>query len=152
MKKIELTKGEYALVDDKDFEYLNQWSWYTLVNRKKKYAVRKPMSGIVLMHREILSTPKTVVVDHIDGDGLNNQRVNLRNCTDGENKRNRGMQRNNTSGVKGVSWSRQAKKWHARISVDKKSLHLGYFVDKNDAYEACRIAYIEHHKEFANYN
>ena len=104
------------------------------------------------MHRLIMNTPDGMVVDHINGNGLDNQKVNLRNCTDGENKRNRNMPRGNTSGLKGVSWSKQNKKWDARISTNNKQICLGTFSNKEDAYRAYVDACQKYHGNFAKYD
>lgn len=92
MKLIPLTQGQFAVVDDSDYEWLNQWKWYANRNRYTYYAVRSDhTNGIIkqiLMHREIMNTPNGMVVHHIDHNGLNNQRCNLKNCTESENQKN----------------------------------------------------------------
>jgi len=89
MRKIKLTQGKYALVDDEDFEYLNQWNWYAGENRSGFFAARGEFNGKnmnkILMHRVIMNCEKGKVVDHIDHNTLNNQKSNLRNCTTAEN-------------------------------------------------------------------
>ena len=154
MKKIKLTQGECAMVDDEDFEWLNQFNWsvFKYKNTDTMYAKRNSPSTprTVSMHREIMSNPKDMGVDHIDGNGLNNQRKNLRNCTSGENSRNRGKQINNTSGFKGVSWRKQKKRWRASISLNKKQIHLGYFSNKEEASKVYKKACDKYHGEFSN--
>lgn len=92
-KELLLGQNKIALVDDSDFEYLNQYHWYCRQDGYTWYAYRKvklPGGKVqyIQMHREILATPKGVVVDHRDGNGLNNQRHNIWNCTYGDNNRN----------------------------------------------------------------
>lgn len=144
MKRIKLTQGKFALVDDNDFENLNKYNWYTDKRGDTFYARRKfPMGGgkqtSVGMHTMIMGIPKGMSTDHIDGNGLNNQRDNLRVCTSGENQRNRGKTIRNTSGFKGVHWSKRDRRWQARIGVDGTRIYLGNFKNKIDAYDAyCR--------------
>ena len=132
MKKIKLTQGKEATVSDEDYEYLMQWKWHAKKGRNTFYAVRCPS---VYMHREILKRKgvEATHTDHIDGDGLNNTRDNLRDCTIAENQRNRSKTKNNTSGVKGVYWQNQAKKWQAKIVINNKHKSLGLFANKQDA-------------------
>jgi hypothetical protein len=90
MKLIRLTQNQFAQVDDSDYESLNQYKWYAIKDNTY-YAVRysKEKNKIIQMHREIMQTPRSLIVDHRDHNGLNNQRYNLRNCTIAENHRNR---------------------------------------------------------------
>lgn len=102
MKTIQLTQGKFTQVDDEDYDFLNQWKWYAKRSRKteKFYALRRESDLIengvkvkfgetICMHRVIMNCPKGMVVDHKDNDGLNNQKYNLRICTDRENLLNR---------------------------------------------------------------
>ena len=140
MKKIKLTQGKCALVSDIDYTYLNQWKWYY----HRGYARRTDRSGkqprTILMHRivleRILAQSNFTHTDHRDLDGLNNQRRNLRPATQQQNGQNRGKQKNNTSGYKGVSWYPRDQQWVAKIRVNQRLLHLGYFTNKGDAAKA----------------
>ena len=156
MKKIKLTQNKYALVDDIDFGWLNKFKWYAEKgDRNKSYyayrnrSAKETGSCRAKMHREILKTPKGMETDHIDGDGLNNQRKNLRICSGPENKRNVGLTTKNTSGLKGVSFYKRNKKWRAKICVNNKHFHLGYFESKIEAYEVYCKACIRYHGKFA---
>jgi hypothetical protein len=156
MKQIALTQGQFAKVDDADYDFLNKYKWtlsrsyhggtsyakknITLVNGKQK---------CVQMHRMILATKSGLEIDHIDGDGLNNQRSNLRICTHADNMKNRGINKDNTSGFKGVYWNKEKKKWRAYISCDKKWIYLGSFSKKEDAYKSYCDACIKYHGEFS---
>jgi hypothetical protein len=135
MKTIQLTRGKVALVDDEDHEYLSQWKWYALKTKNAFYAVRAVRTPTgqkaVLMHRAILRCPQGKETDHIDHDGLNNQRSNLRICTKAENMHNRRPQ-GGASRFKGVVWSKVGHKWAARI----KHTYLGLFTDEVDAARA----------------
>lgn len=115
-KRIPLTKGQFTIVDDEDYEFLSQWDWFAHAGRNSYYAYRGVGESHVIMHRVILNvTDKDLVVDHIDGDGLNNQKSNLRTCTKNENTRNSVKRKDNTSGYKGVSWHKQSRKWVVNI-------------------------------------
>lgn len=95
MKEIILTKGYVAQVDDEDYELLNRYKWYAKVNSTIYYAARgcgNPNNK--LMHRMIMNPPNDMVVDHLDGNGLNNQRYNLKVCTQSQNCRNNKVIRN----------------------------------------------------------
>lgn len=131
MKKIKLTKGKVALVDDKDFNYLNQFKWYAHFDGWNWYTRRngRSLSGkrtSVKMHREIMDAGN-LEVDHIDHNGLNNQRSNLRLASRSQNMMNRSLQSNNKSGFKGVSIHKKSGKWVARAKVEGKQHHLGLF-------------------------
>ena len=87
MKTLNLTKGMVAMVDDKDFSKLNQWKWSALKSKYTHYAVRG--KGKIYMHREVLGAPKGKVVDHLNGNGLDNTRKNIRVVTQSDNLLNR---------------------------------------------------------------
>src|SRR3972149_622779 len=112
MKEILLTSGNFTIVDDEDYETLSQQVWYEI----NGYAVGSRHSKNVIMHREIVNPPKDMFVDHINGVKLDTRRENLRICTAAQNRHNRGKQRNNTSGFKGVYKVRG--KWAADINID----------------------------------
>lgn len=102
------------------------------------------------MHRLILGVDDGVLVDHKDGDGLNNRRANLRPCTHAQNMFNRRLPRNNRSGFKGVYWHKN--RWYAKIQVDRKNIHLGAFTDVEQAAHAYDRAARIHFGEFARLN
>jgi len=152
MKQIQLTKGYVALVDDEDFEFCSKINWRVLIQQKRRYAYDANCNAS--MHLFIMNTPKGMVIDHIDGNGLNNQKSNLRICTQKQNSRNRGKSSNNKSGYKGVSRIKSSKKipkWVAQIFVDRKNIYLGSFLTKEQAYKKYCEAAIFYHKEFASF-
>ncbi len=159
MKEIKLTKGKVALVDDEDYErVMAMGKWYATTSRKTFYASRYiPWNGgrkEVKMHRVILGVcdPKELI-DHEDGNGLNNQRNNIRRCTNKDNLRNQGLRKGNTSGFKGVSWDSKSKKWAARIHVNNRvRMYLGLFNCPIEAARAYNAAALIHHGEFARLN
>ena len=154
-----LTQGMIAIVDDEDFERFGKFKWYALKDKKTYYAVRNvglyPNRIKQRLHREILNTPKGIDIDHINGNGLDDKRENLRLCTRQENCRNQRHARpGKNSKFKGVHWSRQARKWHAQIKMDGHTTYLGYFSDDTDAAQAYDAAARKLFGEFAapNFN
>lgn len=158
MKQISLTQGQVTIVDDEDFEFLSQFKWCSFQHRKTFYAVRNSSvdsagkSRIILMHREILKAPDGVWVDHIDRNGLNNQRVNIRLANRFQNQRNRGPNNNNKSGYKGVSFSKQNKGWVAHIHYGGRVHHLGTFQNREMAARIYGEVAKEHYGDFAYLN
>jgi hypothetical protein len=102
----------------------------------------------VLIHRLITGAKDGEVVDHKDHDTLNNLDDNLRVCSRQDNGRNSVKRKNNTSGITGVVWHKQAKKWHAQIMVNRKTINLGLYIDKNDAIAARKAAEIKYFGDF----
>lgn len=145
MKEIPLTQEKFALVDDDMFEELNQHKWFAIKHRNTFYAMRNlPMINgkrmPIKMNHVILGKPlKGFVHDHKDGNGLNNQRDNLRIVTSRQNSQN---MKNiiQTSHYPGVHWCKQSKKWRARIKINGIKKSLGFFVDEYKAFEAYRSA------------
>ena len=106
------------------------------------------------VHRLVASTfyfsedYKGCAIDHIDQNKTNNNLLNLRFCSTSENKRNTGITVTNTSGYKGVHWNIKAKKWKVGIRTNEGRKHLGYFTDKEEAYEAYKEASKKYHGEY----
>lgn len=135
LKRIKLTQGKVALVDDKWFPYLSQFKWQARYDRTTDawYAARQERRKFIYMHREILNAPIGLHVDHINGDRLNNTEENLRLATSAQNSWNRDKNKNNTTGYKGVTREKGRKKVRAQIRVNGKHIHLGWFDDPRDA-------------------
>lgn len=151
---VPLTQGLNAIVDTQDFEWLSRWNWYAQPkdNPIKFYAARKPRSGIVYMHRVLLSCKPTDYGDHRDGNSLDNRRHNLRKCTNAQNCFNRGKNRNNVSGFKGVFWNTQKGKWNATLHIGKRRVHCGFFESPKEAAHAYDEAAKKYYGEFAHLN
>jgi hypothetical protein len=124
-------KGYPIEVDDEDAGRVLAHSWWVSSSPQKDGHVicfsTKIAGKIIKLHRFIMGDPAGLVIDHWDGNRLNNRKSNLRVCTVKENNMNLGLTRRNKSGYRGVSFSKDAGKWRATISLDKRQLHLGYF-------------------------
>lgn len=158
MKLIKLTQGKFAQVDDEDFDYLNQWKWHVVKSDKNEYASRqirvcKNRQISVKMHRNILNlTDSKLVVDHKDNNGLNNQKSNIRICSNDENIRNRRKKKDSASQYLGVYYHKRIKKWQTSIQHNNVKIHLGYFENENDAAKCYDENALKYHGEFANLN
>jgi hypothetical protein len=156
-KEIQLTQGKVALVDDSDFEYLNQFKWHVNKQGNTYYVIRYKRTLLKKrvyesMHRLIMKPDKGFVIDHLDGNGLNNQRNNIRICTVSQNSMNRNKTVKNKSGFKGVIWWERNSTWKAEIRLNKKKIYLGYYENIIDAAKAYNDGAIKYHGEFANLN
>jgi hypothetical protein len=165
MKKINLTNGGFALVDDKDYDFINQWKWYAHKKKRTSYATRNKYLGkqsnggykctTVLMHRVLLNAVKEMEVDHKDHNGLNNQRKNLRTVKPDQNRINRSKTTTKvTSKYKGVSRinSKSKNKWRAVLNINKKIIHIGCYPTQKKAAIAYNKSAKKHHGNFASIN
>ena len=135
VRLIPLTQGKVAIVDAEDYDWLIQYKWYACKAGSDFYARRKWGGQYIFMHRLITDAPDGPVVDHIDGNSLNNTKANLRICTQLQNSYNRGPLPG-TSRYKGVYWHKQQKCWASCIQQNKKTYHLGLFNNEEDAAKA----------------
>ena len=157
MKIIKLLSGDEALVDDEDYQYLNEHKWSLKKNISAKYAVRhKVINGkqkTISMHREILGIiDMDIIVDHKDFNGLNNQKGNLRPCNKQQSQCNRRSFTGASSSFKGVSWKKGYSKWQAHIRSFGKLKWLGSFNTEKEAALAYNHAAVSIHGEFAHLN
>ena len=158
MKEIQLTRGQIALVNDEDFEMLSKYTWHCKNNKHTKYAFRcyhengKTIS--VWMHREVLgiSNDKSKRGDHIDFNGLNNTRENLRVATHKQNNCYKNSAKNSRSKYLGVSFCKCTNKWMANITNDYKQIKIGRFESEVEAAMAYNYKAYFLHGEFANLN
>jgi len=156
MKTITLTQGKVALVDDEDFEFLSQWKWSIQKKPHDKYYARTSIKingkwRRVTMHRMILRPQNGRITDHINNNGLDNRRCNLRCCNQSQNLQNRTNQPH-SSRFKGVSWVANRKRWLAAICVEGKRINLGRFIGEDEAAKAYDRAAKCHFGSFANTN
>lgn len=154
MKHIPLTKGRFAIVDDEDFEYLNQFKWHVSHNYAKHRLPVNKESGekygkFLSMHRVVNKTPEGMDTDHINGNGLDNRKENLRAVTTSQNLMNKNI------GKRGVYCYKNAdrkKRWNARIKVNRKIISLGYYATAEEAYDAYDKAVPIYHGEYGRMN
>ncbi|MFC1794763.1 AP2 domain-containing protein [Planctomycetota bacterium] len=159
-RRIPLTQGKYAIVDPEDFERLNKHKWYVSKSPNTFYAVRNIRIGPrkrnirIRMHREVIHPPDHLVVDHINHDGLDNRKANLRSATRAQNNFNRSIiiRKDSSSKYKGVCWHKSEKRWRAQINVNGERKILGRFKDEIHAAKAYDEAAKKYHGEFASLN
>lgn len=155
MKKIRLTQNKYVLVDNDDYKLLSKQKWYYNQGYAcyVKYYNKGKSSHKILMHRVINKTSDGLETDHIDGNKLNNQKINLRAVTKSQNMCNRGLQKNSTSGYKGVAYrGKVINKWRAYITKNKNRYYLGDHVTKELAALAYNNKATELFGEYARLN
>jgi hypothetical protein len=158
MKFIKLTQGKIAIVDDEDYDFINQWKWQFIKNKSENiYAYRRfwdaenKIMKHVLMHRLIMKlTDKNIFIDHIDHNGLNNQKSNLRFCTKSQN----GANRKSALGVSkflGVA-PHGGNGWQSQICKDRKKIYIGKYKTEEEAALAYNKKALELFGEFAKLN
>ena len=133
MREIPITKGMVAIVDDEDYEYLSKWKWYYSCGYAKRKIWKNGIARSMSMHRDILKPTRELHIDHINHNGLDNRKNNLRLCTQSQNMGNSIMRSDNTSGKRGVIWNKGRHKWMAQINCGGKHFYLGLFVNMEDA-------------------
>ena len=166
-KKIKLTQGKYAIVDADDYDELIKWKWhikpsggssfyavhsesiYTPKSKTTKWSRRCRQYN---MHRIIMKVPPNKQIDHINGNGLDNRKANLRVCSKSENSRNKVRWSNKKSSIyKGV-FQRSKNCWSAVIGFERNIYHLGYFNTEKKAALAYNKAAKQYHRKFARLN
>ncbi len=152
IKFIPVGRGHFAIVNEDNFERLSKHRWHMNNGYPRRYNGPRFKAtgnrGTTPMHAEVLEVPPGFLPDHSDRDKTNNTRENLRVVTYAANSRNRGVQKNNSSGVRGVLWHKRDKKWYAYIKVDRKIIHLGYFKELKEATAVRLAAAIKYHGEY----
>lgn len=161
---IQLNKNEYTIIDDEDWEKVKNYAWFADENKWTIYAkahikTNDGKNTSCYMHRIILGLDPDMLCDHINHNGLDNRRQNLRIATGSQNNANQRLQTkkiNQTSKFKGVSWhhpkNNKVGKWHAYIKKDGKRKYLGLFIDEQNAAEAYDSAALEIFGDFAMTN
>lgn len=164
MKQVPLSHGFVATVDDDDFDAVSVFRWRVATISRKDgtkfhYAIRtinrrdgaQRIKTTQTMHQFLL--PSNLMIDHADGDGLNNQRNNIRLATNSLNQANRKhLPLNGSSQYRGVTFHKNCNRWQASIKVNQKSIYLGVFINEIDAAHAYNEAALIHFGEFANLN
>jgi len=145
---IKLTRNTVAVVDDEDFARLSSKTWCC---SSGGYATRKNGNKTEYMHKTVVG--ETILsVDHINGDKLDNRKQNLRICSHSENTKNRSKSVNKSSKYKGVNFDSKSGKWRARIKVEYKETHLGFFVEEKQAAMAYDKAALQYFGKYAKLN
>lgn len=156
---IPLTQGYYAIVDKDDYEMLSKFKWRVKPSKSGVvYAFRrqyinggKGKTTPIRMHRFIMNADDGQMVDHINGNGLDNRKSNLRFCCNQENAANR-KKAHGTSKYKGVNWHKAAKSWVAQATLNDKKIHLGYYKTEEEAALAYNKGAVIVFGEFARLN
>ena len=146
-----LPNGDSFFIDTADLPLVSKYKWTKMKNGYFKTSLGSREKGHILLHRLLMNPPDGMVVDHIDGDKSNCKRSNLRICTQAENSRNAGLNKNNISGLKGVYFDRRRKRWYSRIHKEK-TYCLGGFDTAEEAAIAYDNAAIAIHGEYARSN
>lgn len=171
MKLIPLTQGKFAKVDDDDYDYLMQFKWYLFKHKDGNYYARRnnysnitKKQNTILMHRDLMKSVGNLVVDHKDHDGLNNQKINLRCCSQKQNNYNTTSRKNSTSKYLGVSVKKVENKklnkeylyWAMCFIINKNEKVKKYFpyTEKGESDAALMYNNLanKHYGEFANLN
>ena len=140
MKKIQLTQGQVTLVSDCDYVSLSKHKWYAAWSpgMKSYYAVKNkswPIIGTIHMHRVIMNPPARMVVDHVNGDTLDNRRENLRVTTQSQNIKNQKRRRSGQISL-GTTFLKSAGKYQAQIWCNGRYRYLGIFATEKEAHDA----------------
>ncbi len=143
MKKIYLGSGNKwhpvktniaTLIDDEDYDRVVKYKWHLSKRNNLKYAVSsRGTNNYIKLHRLILDAKENQLIDHINGNGLDNRKENLRFCSSVQNQMNTKIRKDNTSGHRGVMWNKRDKKWRAVIRINKKQTLIGKSYSKLEA-------------------
>jgi hypothetical protein len=153
---IPLSRGYEAIIDVGDVEYAGRYNWFCAIHKGKPYARRNERRADgskygAYLHRDLVGAAGRLDVDHVNGNGLDNRRSNLRLATRSQNMMNRSSQANNRSGYKGVCWQREKRKWRAAIWLDGRKTYLGDFKDIEEARAAYESASLRLHGPFSQF-
>ena len=158
-RRIPLTKGQFAIVDPDDYPRLAKYKWFLAKCPTSSYAARwqyrqnSQKRKRIWMHRQIITIPQGLVCDHINRNGLDNRKANLRPATVSQNLCNRPKRKTKTRSIyKGLEWDKLQRKWKARIHLNNRKIYLGSFATEADAAKAYDNAAHKLHGRFASLN
>lgn len=146
--EIEISKGYFAKVDLEDLDKVKPYRWYVSFLGKQTYTKTQSKGKWFYMHHLILNCPKGMVRDHINRNGLDNRKSNLRAVSHSTNHQNAGINKNNTCGYRGIYFYKPYQKWSVLFGFNKKRHFGGYYVDKEEAYNK----YLSMIEELSNQN
>jgi len=155
VSSIPLTQNAHVIIDAEDFISLcnRKWSLWQKTQSQSRYARSNEKGKTIYMHREIMNAPKGMEIDHINGNGLDNRKSNLRVCTKAQNQQNAKKRTGKSSVFKGVCWEKDRRKWRASIKpVNKKRFNIGRFISEIDAAKAYDVEALYYFGEFAKTN
>lgn len=161
MKLLPLTKDKFALVDDDDYYWLSQWNWFAVEIKNTWYARRSKKKGIlrsnekyeIYLHRIVMRCSDIdFVIDHLDKNGLNNQKENLRMCTKSENNKHTSSHKNSSSQYLGVSYDKNRNKWSANLMNNGKRILFKRYNTEIEAAKAYDITAKTQFGVYANLN
>ena len=147
-----IDNGDSFIFDKEDFDIINKYNWCIDKNKTVVSGSYCFNGALKKIHTLITECQKPNVVDHINNNRCDNRKANLRVCTQHQNSMNCATPINNTSGYKGVSWSKRKNKWRAYIKYNYKQIYLGLYNNKTDAAKAYNEAAIKYFGEFAHLN
>lgn len=161
MKKIRVGPERFTIVDDSDFELVARYSWQSYLHHGN-FVVHRPRRDFdpqglglprkIYLHRFLMNAQKGQIVDHIDGDSLNNQRSNLRFCDYSGNSSNTSSRLGSSSRFLGVSRSRTPNRWVAQYEFNYKNYHIGVYDSEKEAALIYNVAASFAFREFARLN
>lgn len=159
-KKIPLTQGKFAIVDDKNYDYLSQFSWYAVCLNPKRdtwYAkccmrTKSGQERWVLLHRFIMQPKKGEQIDHVNHNGLDCREINMRTCNQSQNNANARPHLDSSSQYKGVSWCKRDRTWCVKVTKNHKSMRISTFHNEHEAAKAYNQIATELYGEFAYLN
>ena len=151
-KEVPLTQGKLALVDDEDYSRIMIYKWCAVKGRNAWYAKRRDGKNILYLHRIILDAKPGEECDHINGDGLDNRKSNLRIVTHQQNQHNQRKLNPRSSKYKGVCKRKDRRGWDAYIQVNYEQIHLGTFDSEEEAAKAYDAKAVEFYGEYARIN
>jgi hypothetical protein len=158
-RRIPLTLGKFAIVDPEDYDRLRKYKWHAQQSDRTFYAVHSLTNGKreprrnLQMHNLVINVPAGMYCDHINHNGLDNRKANLRPVSGVQSVwHRRKFKRPSRSKYKGVDWSADMKRWRVRIRVSGKRIYLGSFENEIDAAKAYDCAAKKYHGEFAVLN
>ena len=155
MKEIKSSRNCIVMVDDCDYDFLMRYKWYSNIRKDNIYCCSIINGKTVYMHRLIINAKNGEMVDHKDGDGMNNQRNNIRICTNSQNQMNKtatGKSKYLGVCVRNNYRSINDKKYSAKIKVKEKYIHIGVYENECDAALAYNEYAKKYHGEYARLN